>query len=199
MSRFSGEHRLVQAIRDGVAEMHRTHGNRGWYDGHDLVNWMNGNRNAELNDIFDCYRSAADPVHTGTVQIGNFLKNCLAQRKIREHDSGGESRYEVEGTAMDAAMFQFGRSYRLSTSLCSYGLCQRAAPEEARGDIRQDMNICSLTCSGAVPVDAGGFRCHYILTLIFDTRQVPTGRERGWLFVHERRLAITPGNDAWQS
>ena len=97
MARFSGERRLVQAIRDGVAEMHRLHARRGWYDGHDLVNWMNSNRNAELNDIIDYYRRAPagsrrrrpgrDPVHSATVQIGNFLKNRLGQRKVREQNS----------------------------------------------------------------------------------------------------------------
>lgn len=63
MSRFSGNHHLVQAIRDGVAQMHRSHLRRGWYDGHDLVNWMNSNRNEELNGIIDCYRrpGAAKP------------------------------------------------------------------------------------------------------------------------------------------
>ena len=60
-----------------------------WYDGHDLVNWMNSNRNEELNGIIDCYRrpGAADPVHTATIQIGNFLKNQLGQQKIREQTS----------------------------------------------------------------------------------------------------------------
>ncbi|MGD0048432.1 MAG: hypothetical protein ABSE42_15630 [Bryobacteraceae bacterium] len=88
MSRFSGKHHLVQAIRDGVGEMHRLHVRQGWYDGHDLINWMNSNRNEELNDIIDYYRpSGADPVHIATIQIGNFLKNRLGQQKITEQTS----------------------------------------------------------------------------------------------------------------
>lgn len=88
MSRFSETHHLVQAIRDGVGELHRLHVRRGWYDGHDLINWMNSNRNDELNGIIDYYRpSGADPVHIATIQIGNFLKNRLGQQKIGEQTS----------------------------------------------------------------------------------------------------------------
>ncbi len=88
MFRFSERHQLVQAIRDGVGEMQRLHVRQGWYDGHDLVNWMNRNRNEELNDIIDCYRrGGADPVHTATIQIGSFLKNQLGQQKIRDQTS----------------------------------------------------------------------------------------------------------------
>ena len=87
MFRFAADRRLVQAVRDAVAEMHRLYAIRGWYDGHDLVNWMNSNRNAEFNNIIDCYRPGEDPVRTATIQIGRFLKRCLGQQKIREQES----------------------------------------------------------------------------------------------------------------
>jgi len=67
--------------------MHRLYARRGWYDGHDLVNWMNGNRNAEFNDIIDYYRPGDDPVHAATIQIGRFLKKYLGQQKIRDQES----------------------------------------------------------------------------------------------------------------
>jgi hypothetical protein len=67
--------------------MRRLHVHRGWHDGHDLVNWMNINRNGEFNDIIGYYRPGADPVHAATIQIGNFLKNRLGQTKIGERES----------------------------------------------------------------------------------------------------------------
>jgi hypothetical protein len=87
MFRFAVEDRLVRAIRDGATEMRRRYVKLGSYDGHDLINWMNDNRNDELNDIIGYYRPGADPVHAATIQIGNFLKNCLGQTKIGEQES----------------------------------------------------------------------------------------------------------------
>lgn len=97
MFRFSGDARLVRAISDGVAEVRRLHARQGRYDGHDLINWMDDNRNAELNDIIDWYghapagRRRATPgsrqVHTATALIGKFLGNKLGQVRIGEQTS----------------------------------------------------------------------------------------------------------------
>src|SRR5208283_4891297 len=71
MARFSGNARVVAAINNGVAFVRRTHATRGWYDGHDLINWLDTHYNSELNDIIDCHVStSSDPVHTATIQIG---------------------------------------------------------------------------------------------------------------------------------
>ena len=86
MSRFSMNDRVVQAIRDGVAELRQLHAARGWYDGHDLITWLSDHRNPELNSVIDYY-TRGDPVHTATVQIGNFLKNRMGQEKIGERVS----------------------------------------------------------------------------------------------------------------
>jgi hypothetical protein len=86
MSRFSGNRRLVRAILDGVAEMHRLHSDRGRFDSHDLINWMNDRENAALNELIALYHGD-DPVHTATVQVANFLKNEVGQRKTHEQVS----------------------------------------------------------------------------------------------------------------
>jgi len=81
MARFSGDPRLVTAIRDGVRELHRLHGARGRYDGHDLINWLDEHRNTELNEIYDLYGDCQDAEMTADQQIGRFLYQ-LGQAKI---------------------------------------------------------------------------------------------------------------------
>ena len=88
MTRFSHNQSCVQAVRDGLIEMHRIHAQWGQFDGHDLINWLNQNRNAEFNDLIDCYRATpGDYVHVATIQVGNYLKNHLGQVKIGERVS----------------------------------------------------------------------------------------------------------------
>jgi len=86
MARFSGDARLVQAIIDGVDEMQRGYKARGWFDGHNLINWLNVNRSPELNDIYDLYADCKDPEMTADQQIGRYLYR-LKQVKIAERIS----------------------------------------------------------------------------------------------------------------
>ena len=86
MARFSGNPRLVQAIRDGVREMRQRHGASGCYDGHDLINWLDEHRNKELNEIYDYYDDCTDPEMTADQQIGRFLYR-LGQKKVGERTS----------------------------------------------------------------------------------------------------------------
>jgi hypothetical protein len=83
VARFARDRRLVQAIIDGIAEMHRRHPADGRFDGHDLVNWLNVNRNPELNDLYDLYADCIDPQMTADQQIGKFLYT-LGQVKVGE-------------------------------------------------------------------------------------------------------------------
>ncbi len=53
--------------------MHRVHAASGQYDGHQLINWLNDNRNDELNEIYDLYEDCKDPEMTADQQIGKFL------------------------------------------------------------------------------------------------------------------------------
>lgn len=89
MFSFESDRRLVSAILDGVAEMHRAHGAGGTYDTHDLVNWLNDRRNSELNEIIARYPNG-DAVHVATVQIGRYLQNRLGQRKVDDRVSTRE-------------------------------------------------------------------------------------------------------------
>ena len=86
MARFSSDARLVQAIHDGVEEMHRRHGTRRQFDGHALINWLDANRNQELNDIYDLYDDCKDPEMTADQQIGKYLYS-LGQVKIGDRTS----------------------------------------------------------------------------------------------------------------
>ena len=82
MSRISHLPHADSAIHDAVVAVQIACANQGLYDGHDVVNWLNDHRNDQLNDIIDCYRRTSDPVHYATIQIGNYLRNRLDQRKI---------------------------------------------------------------------------------------------------------------------
>lgn len=86
MARFSFDTRLVQTICDGVDQMHQQHAARGQFDGHDLINWLDANRNQELNDIYDLYDNCRDPEMTADQQIGRFLYR-LGQVKIGDRVS----------------------------------------------------------------------------------------------------------------
>lgn len=83
----------VQAIQTGVTAFHAAHAGRGWFDSHDLVNWLNIHHNAVLNAIVTNYRitkqgkRAKDPVHTATREIGKFIERELGQIKIGDHES----------------------------------------------------------------------------------------------------------------
>lgn len=81
MARFSNNERLVAAIRDGVEEMHRLHASRRKFDSHDLINWLDTNRNAELNDIYALYANCVDREMTADQQIGRYLYR-LGQHKV---------------------------------------------------------------------------------------------------------------------
>jgi len=80
-------HEWVQAIREAVATAHDHYATRGWFDSHDIVNWLNEHHNDILNEIVDHYRLTADgtpaqdPVHQATVQIGNFMRDWMGQDK----------------------------------------------------------------------------------------------------------------------
>jgi hypothetical protein len=86
MFRFESDLRLIGAIIDGVEEMHRAHAVRGSFDTHDLINWLNAHHNPELNDIISYY-AKGDVLNVATVQIGNYLKNRLDQRKVGDQIS----------------------------------------------------------------------------------------------------------------
>jgi len=80
MARFARDRRLVEAIVDGVAAMLDAHGS---YDSHDLIDWLNANRPAQLHDLYDLYHDCADPEMTADQQIGKFLET-LGQIKLGE-------------------------------------------------------------------------------------------------------------------
>jgi hypothetical protein len=86
MARFSHDERLSDAILDGVRKMHVVYAQRGWYDGHDLINWLDANRNDELNEIYDLYQNSDDPEMRADQQIGHHLYR-LNQKKIGERKS----------------------------------------------------------------------------------------------------------------
>jgi hypothetical protein len=83
----------VRAIHAGVTALHAAHGSRGWFDSHNLINWLNVHENAVLNAIVDTYRvtgkgkPAKNPVHTATREIGKFVERELGQVKIGDHQS----------------------------------------------------------------------------------------------------------------
>jgi hypothetical protein len=92
--RIKNNQTWVQAIHAGVAAVRQTHAQRGWYDSHDLINWLNDHRNLILNEIIHNYRitgqgtPAQDPVFIATRQIGKYLQDWLGQVKTGEHSSG---------------------------------------------------------------------------------------------------------------
>ena len=86
MARFSANTRLVQAVCDGVEHLHSRYASRRQFDGHDLINWLDANRNRELNDIYDLYSDCVYPEMTADQQIGKFLYE-LGQAKIGERVS----------------------------------------------------------------------------------------------------------------
>lgn len=86
MARFEGDPVLVEAIRQGVRELHTKYEERGNYDSHDLINWLNEHRNAELNEIYDLYDDCSDPEMTADQQIGKFLDR-FGQKKIGVRES----------------------------------------------------------------------------------------------------------------
>jgi hypothetical protein len=83
----------VTAIHAGMTAMHAAHAARGWFDSHDLINWLNVHHNPVLNAIVTNYRitrtgrPAKDPVHTATREIGKFIERELGQVKIGDHES----------------------------------------------------------------------------------------------------------------
>jgi hypothetical protein len=83
----------VRAIHAGVTALGAAHAARGWFDSHDLINWLNDHHNAVLCAIVDNYRitgkgkPAKNPVHTATVQIARFIELRLDQVKIDNHRS----------------------------------------------------------------------------------------------------------------
>jgi hypothetical protein len=81
------------AIQLGVLYQHATHASRGWFDSHDLINWLNANHNAILNALVTNYeitgegKPAEDPVRTATRETGKFIERELGQVKIGEQES----------------------------------------------------------------------------------------------------------------
>jgi len=85
---FASNPSIVRAISNGVAFVRRAREADGWYDSHDLINWLDIHHNDVLNDIIDCYKSrSSDPVHTATIQIGKYLRDHLGQVKVGENKS----------------------------------------------------------------------------------------------------------------
>ena len=66
--------------------MHRRHAEQGQYDSHDLINWLNDNRSAELEEIYKLYADCVDPEMTADQQIGKYLYE-VGQQKIGERES----------------------------------------------------------------------------------------------------------------
>lgn len=91
--RILDETTWVHAIHAGLNALHASHAARGWFDSHDLINWLNIHNNGILNEIVDNYRitgqgkRAKNPVHTATREIGKFIERELGQVKIRDHQS----------------------------------------------------------------------------------------------------------------
>ena len=83
MARFARDRSLVEALVAGVTEMQSVHATEGQYDSHDLLNWLNINRNPELNALYDLYLDCDDPQMRANHQIGKFLDR-LGQIKIGE-------------------------------------------------------------------------------------------------------------------
>ena len=81
MARFARDRSLVEALADGVAEMQSVHATEGQYDSHDLLNWLNINRNPELNALYDLYLGCDDPQMRANHQIGKFLDR-LGQNRL---------------------------------------------------------------------------------------------------------------------
>jgi Protein of unknown function (DUF2442) len=83
----------VRAIHAGVTALQAKHAPRGWFDSHNLINWLNRHHNAVLNAIVDNYRTtgkgkpAKNPVHTATREIGRFIERRLGQVKTGDHQS----------------------------------------------------------------------------------------------------------------
>jgi hypothetical protein len=83
----------VPVIDAGVATLQVAHAGRGWFDSHDLINWLNVYHNVVLNEIVANYRitgegnPAKNPVHTATREIGKFIERELGQVKIGDHIS----------------------------------------------------------------------------------------------------------------
>ena len=73
-------------IRIAAIHMHIQHAGRGWYDGHDLVGWLNVNHNAQLNAMYALFSRSSDPQMTGDQQIGNMLKK-IGQVKTGDQES----------------------------------------------------------------------------------------------------------------
>ena len=83
----------VQAIDAGIAAMHQVHANRGWYDSHDLINWLGAHSNDVLDEIIAAYRfkgdgtPARDPILIATRQIARFLDDHRAEIQVGKHVS----------------------------------------------------------------------------------------------------------------
>lgn len=89
--RIKNNPRWIQAIRAGVGAVRRIFAQRGWYDGHDLINWLNQNHNVVLNEIIDNYlitgqgTPAVDAVFIATRQVGKYLQDWEGEVKIGDH------------------------------------------------------------------------------------------------------------------
>ncbi len=83
----------VQALDDGIAAMRQAHADRGWYDSHDLINWLIEHSEPVLKEIIESYRPkgdaapARDPYLIATRQIAKYLRDHRGQERIGRHKS----------------------------------------------------------------------------------------------------------------
>ena len=83
----------VQALDDGIAAMRQEHADRGWYDSHDLINWLNQHSSMVLKEIIESYRlkgdgaPVRDPYLIATRQIAKYLRDHRGQERIGRHKS----------------------------------------------------------------------------------------------------------------
>ena len=92
---------FLPLLREGVREIHRLYANRGWFDGHDLINWLDQNHNPELNAMHALYRGDSQKV--GDQQIGKALYKLgqrkiglnVSERRITTHDGNRDGKCEV--------------------------------------------------------------------------------------------------------
>jgi uncharacterized protein (DUF433 family) len=83
----------VRAVDHGISAMREAHADRGWYDSHDLINWLNEHYQGVLNEIIDSYRNredgtpAQDPISIATQQIARFLQDHKGQVQVGKQAS----------------------------------------------------------------------------------------------------------------
>jgi len=83
----------VQIIDEGIAAMHQAYAGRGWYDSHDLINWLIEHTEPVYKEIIESYRPKGDgapvrdPFLIATRQIAKYLRDHRGQERIGRHKS----------------------------------------------------------------------------------------------------------------